>query len=282
MKTLLILLSLLFTLNASSLRISAKTLNGDISKYKILDARSLEDYSAGHINGAVSFDVAQTYSDMQVNGKLTDPLVMQKIIQNSGLNIDDNLVIYDDGSFFDAARLFWALEVYGFTKVKLLTSGYKQWLQKGLKTTTEKTKVLKSDYITVINNNRLATKFSTQIATKNPNHIIIDARPSKAYIGEVSAAKRFGHIPKATNIPASHNIDKSSNISTLKNLESLKNIYKDIAKDKKVVIYCALGKISATNYFALRELDYDVSNYDASWKEWGNDFKLPIINLSDK
>lgn len=282
MKTLLVLLSLLFTLNASSLRISAETLNEDISQYKILDARSIEDYDRGHISGAISFDVTQTYSDLQVNGKLTGPLEMQKIIQNCGLRKDDNLVIYDDGSFFDAARLFWALEVYGFTNVKLLTSGYKQWLQKELKTTTEETKILKSDYITVINNKRLATKFSTQIATKNPNHIIIDARPSKAYRGEVSAAKRFGHIPKATNIPSSYNIDKSSNIATLKNIESLKNIYKDIAKDKKVVIYCALGKISATNYFALRELDYDVSNYDASWKEWGNDFKLPIINLSDK
>ncbi|MBT5935425.1 sulfurtransferase [Sulfurimonas sp.] len=282
MKTLIVLLLLLFTLNASSLRISAQTLNQDVLKYKILDTRSLKDYQAGHIHGAINFDVAQTYSNMELNGKLTDPLEMQNIIQLAGLNIEDNVVIYDNGSFFDAARLFWALEVYGFTNVKLLTAGYKQWLQKGLKTTTKVTSVVQSDYITVINNKRLATKFSTQIATKNPNHIIIDARPTKAYIGKVSVAQRFGHIPKATNIPASHNIDKSSNISILKDVEILKDIYKNISKDKKVVIYCALGKISATNYFALRELDYDVSNYDASWKEWGNDLKLPIVNPSQK
>lgn len=280
MKTLLLLLTLLFTLNASSLRISAEMLNQNINQYKILDTRSLQYYDAGHINGAISFDVAQTYADMQTNGKLTDPLEMQKIIQNTGLNANDSVVIYDDGSFFDAARLFWTLEVYGFTNVKLLTAGYKQWIKKGFKTTIKETKVLKSDYITVINNKRLATKFSTQIATKNPNHIIIDARPHKAYIGKVSAAKRFGHIPKATNIPAYHNIDVDSNISALKDVESLKEVYQGIAKDKKVIIYCALGKVSATNYFALRELGYDVSNYDASWKEWGDDFKLPIINLS--
>ena len=115
MKMLIALLSLLITLNASSLRISAETLNQDIAKYKILDTRPLQDYKAGHINGAISFDVSQTYSDMQINGKLTDPLEMQKIIQNTGLSRNDNLIVYDDGSFFDAARLFWALEVYGFT-----------------------------------------------------------------------------------------------------------------------------------------------------------------------
>lgn len=282
MKTLIVLLSLLFTLNASSLRVSAETLNQDVTKYKILDTRFLQVYNAGHINGAISFDVKQTYANMQKNGKLTDPIKMQKIIQNSGLHTGDNLIIYDDGSFFDAARLFWALEVYGFTDVKLLTTGYKQWIYKGFKTTTQKTKIIKSNYITVINKKRLATKLSTQIATKNPNQIIIDARPNKAYIGKVSAAARFGHIPKATNIPASHNIDKISNMDMLKDLESLNDLYKDISKDKKIVIYCTLGKISATNYFALRELGYDVSNYDASWKEWGDDFKLPIINRSQK
>ena len=68
-------------------------------------------------------------------------------------------------------------------------------------------------------------------------------------------------------------IDKSTMIV-------LKEIYKNVDKSKKIVLYCAIGRIAATNYFALRELDYDVSNYDASWKEWGNDSSLPITNPS--
>jgi len=133
-----------------------------------------------------------------------------------------------------------------------------------------------SNYIAEINHKRLATKFTTQIATKNPNQTIIDARGNEAYRGKISSAKRFGHIPKAINIPATHNINYEKNSSQLKIIKNLENIYKDIDKKQKVVIYCALGRISATNYFALRELDYDVANYDASWKEWGNDFSLPI------
>ena len=114
----------------------------------------------------------------------------------------------------------------------------------------------------------------------NPNQIIIDARPEKAYEGKVSAAKRFGHIPEAQNFPASHNINYEDKTQKLQTISKLKEIYKNVDKSKKIVLYCAIGRIAATNYFALRELDYDVSNYDASWKEWGNDSSLPITNPS--
>jgi len=278
MKRLLLLLTILSTLilNAESLRISAKILNENINNYKILDTRDNDTYKAGHINTALNFPISQTYAHMQENGKLTDPFTMQDIVQNLGLDANDSLVIYDNGSFFDAARLFWALEVYGFKNVKLLNAGYKQWINKGYKSSTQTPTITKSNYITIIDNNRLATKFSTQVATRNPNQIIIDARPNKAYDGEVSSAKRYGHIPKALSIPASHNIDTSLEMTRLKDSNQLAEIYKDIDKNKKVIIYCAIGKISATNYFALRELGYNVSNYDASWKEWGNS-TLPII-----
>jgi len=284
-KTILILSLLLltaFNLNASSLRISSNELYQTNIKYKILDTREENFYTISHLPEAINFPVSSTYEHAEVDGKLTDPFSMQKIIQNLGLNENDTLVIYDDGSFFDAARLFWALEVYGFKNVKLLDLGFSEWKKSGLPTSTKNPSIVKSNYITIIDNNRLATKFATQIAIKNPNQIIIDARPAKAYLGEVSAAKRFGHIPKAKNIPATHNINSSSTTQTLKHIDALKNIYKDIPKEKKVILYCAIGKISATNYFALRELGYNVSNYDASWKEWGNDFKLPVVNPSQK
>ena len=278
MKRLLLLLTIVttLTLNANSLRITAKMLKDNIESYKILDTRDESTYREGHIENSLNFPTTHTYAHMQENGKLTDPFTMQKIVQNLGLNANDALVIYDNGSFFDAARLFWALEVYGFKNVKLLNAGYKQWINKGYKSSIQMPKITKSDYITIIDNNRLATKFSIQVATKNPNQIIIDARPDSAYEGKVSSARRYGHIPKALNIPANHNIDTTLEVTQLKNSEQLANIYKDIDKSKKVIIYCAIGKISATNYFALRELGYNVSNYDASWKEWGNS-SLPII-----
>ena len=286
MKKIILIISLFvlttLTLSASSLRISSTEFIKDKSQYKLLDVRAPTFYAQGHIEGAINFPASLTFEKAAVNGKLTNPFTMQKIIQNLGLTEKETLVVYDDGSFFDSARVFWALEVYGFKNVRLLNAGYTNWRSKGLPISTTVPSIKKSNYITIIDNNRLATKFATQIATRNPNQVIIDARPTQAYLGEVSAAKRYGHIPKAKNIPATHHITSDTKVQKLKTINELKSIYKDIDKNKKVILYCAIGKISATNYFALRELGYNVSNYDASWKEWGNDFKLPVENPSKK
>lgn len=285
MKNKLYLLIVLFitqlSLNAEDLRISINELANNISKYKIIDVRNSEDFSISHIKNALNFPVSLSYENKKVDGKIVVPNKMQTLTRNLGLNVDDNIVVYDEGSFFDASRLFWTLEVYGFKNVKLLNGGLDSWEEKNLPTSTETLKVQKSNYIASINNKRLSTKFTTQIATKNPNQVIIDARSHDSYIGKESLAKRYGHIPKAINIAAVHNLKKEEKTIKLQELDALKELYKDINKNKKVVIYCAIGRVAATNYFALRELGYNVSNYDASWKEWGNDFELPIINKSE-
>ncbi len=278
MKKILILLVAGFVyLQAQSLRIEPKEFLKNTTKYTLLDTRSKDDFEKGHIKGALNFPISLTYEHQKDNGKLSSPAKMSSIIRELGLTIKTPIIIYDNGVFFDAARLFWSLEVYGFTNVKMLNAGYSQWQEKGYEVELKTHKPTPSQYIATINQKRLATKFTTQLATKNPNQLIIDARGEPAYMGKQSTAKRFGHIPSAQNIPATHNITGSTELSKLKPLNELKKLYAGIDKSKKIVIYCAVGRISSTNYFALRELGYDVANYDASWKEWGNDFSLPIV-----
>lgn len=270
------------SLHATSLRVEMVDLSKNPSKYKILDVRSSDAYNKDHINGALSFPVNLTYDNLKINGKIANPNKLQKVFRSLGLSVGDPIVVYDDGVFFDASRVFWTLEVYGFTNVKLINGGYDQWVEQKLPLSNKIPSVKESDYIASINYKHLATKFTTQIATKTTSHIIVDARNTKAYVGKASTAKRFGHIPKAINIPASHNIDTATPTSTsqLKGIENLKDLYKGLDINKRVIIYCAVGRIASTNYFALRELGYNVANYDSSWKEWGNDFNLPIRNRS--
>jgi thiosulfate/3-mercaptopyruvate sulfurtransferase len=270
------------SLNAEDLRLQMDQLSKNISTYKIIDVRPETDYQQGHIKNALNFPISLTYDDKSVNGKLTEPNKMQNILRKLGLDINDQVVIYDDGTFFDAARLFWGLEVYGFKHVKLLNSGFDEWYKSNLAVSEELPNIEESAYIASVDNKKLATKFSTQIATKSPFIIIMDARKYNAYIGEESNAKRFGHIPEAISRPAIHNISTVDNFSKLKDIKELEELYKDIDKSKKIISYCDIGKISSSNYFSLRELGYDVANYDASWKEWGNDSELPIVTISKK
>lgn len=265
-------------ISASSLRITTEELNQILlnENVVVLDVRSKDDYDVEHIKGAISFPVALTFLNREANGKIQKPQLMQKYLQQRGISIRSKIILYDGGEIYKAARVFWALEVYGLTKIKILEQGFNDWIKKGLASSQKVPKIQPSAYITRINHKRLASKFVTQLAINNKNKIIIDARSRDQYLGKISIAKRFGHIASAINVPFSVNLTKNANFSGLKALSELKSLYAGIPLDKKVIIYCKIGLTSTTNYFALRELGYDVANYDASWREWGNDETLPI------
>lgn len=269
---------------SDSLRVDAETLKQAIDQNQqsavLLDTRSQDLYQQGHIPGALNLPVNWTYAHKKTNGAVINPHQAQALFRKLGLDIQTPVIIYDDGALVDAARLFWTLEVYGLQHVKVLSTGYDYWTKHGYPVTQQTTSATPSQYIAEVKHQRLATKFSTLLATKNPNELIIDARPLPAYLGEESSAKRFGHIPTALNIPASHNLRLKDHMASFQPVNELKKVYAQIPKNKKVIIYCAIGRISSANYLALRELGYDVSNYDASWKEWGNDITLPIVNPS--
>lgn len=263
---------------SETLRISPEQLKQQLSDNQliILDARSSKAYQAGHIAGAASFPISLTYKNQKLNGKISQPAAIQKNFRARGISKDSQVIVYDNGDLVDAARLFWVLEVYGLTQVKVLDHGYDDWLNKAYPISLKEPVSTPSQYIATLNHRRLASKFTTQLATRNKNQLVIDARSTSDYVGDTSSAKRFGHIPTALSIPASHNISVAEGVAGLKPISQLTELYSNIPKDKKVVIYCAFGRVSSVNYLALRELGYDVSNYDASWNEWGNDFKLPI------
>ncbi len=276
------LLLFLISLNLSAaepLRISAEQLQQNLNSpgLVVLDSRSEQEYQQGHIQGALNFPEAWTYHNQSIDGRIVQPTSLQHILRNLGLTTETPVVIYDDGQMMIAARLFWTLEVYGLKNVKILNKGYIDWLRLNFPLSLDTPSPVPSQYIPVINHERLATKLTTLLASKNPNQRIVDARPNPAYRGLESSAKRFGHIPSATNIPAEHNLrHEEQQLTSLKSREELQRLYADFPKTNKVVLYCAIGRISTMNYFTLRELGYNVANYDASWREWGNDFSLPI------
>jgi len=260
------------------LRVNPSWLNANLDKKNIviLDARPITQYQDNHIKGAINFPVAQTYQEKSKNGQVVETNLMQALLRERGIDNNKEIIVYDNGQLIDAARLFWALEVYGLNNVKILKSGFDFWNINNYPISTDDITVKHSKYVVSINHKRIASKFATQLAIKNPNQVVLDARAADSYRGKKSVAKRFGHIPTAINIPVTQNIKVIDGIKHLRSIEELKKIYAEISKRKKIITYCSIGRVSSTNYFVLRELGYDVSNYDASWREWGNDFALPI------
>lgn len=240
----------------------------------VLDARSRERYAQGHIAGAVSLPVADTFGP-DPRSDLAAPISkIQQLFGAAGVDQATRVVIYDDGDMVSASRVFWILEVHGHRHVALLNPGYAYWETHELPVSTQPARPAARDFVSEITPDRLATKFSTRLAISDPGVVILDARPVAAYRGETGGSARKGHIPTAISLPFDRNLQGTD--AGLKPFSELEKIYQGIDKSKKVITYCDKGKASTLTYFILRQLGYDVATYDGSWYEWSNDPQLPV------
>lgn len=263
---------------AAELRISAEQLmqlpaNANVL---IVDARSKEAYEQGHIPNAVNVPFTETFDDIKLSGRALPLNKVVALFGQAGVSMGRPVVVYDAGGMFQAARILAILEVFGHQKIQLLNGGLKAWNDNQGSITLESTIPTSAVFTPKVNADRFATRLTTLVAVNSPDAFtIIDARNQAHYLGKQSEAKRFGHIPNAIHIDAMENIDTLTGL--LKDKQALEKLYADVPKNKKVIVYCTKGLASSIEYLLLRELGYDVSNYDASWQEWGNDDALPIV-----
>ncbi len=277
LKVVLFVLCSPYALALDSLRIDVRELNSLMSENRVvlLDARPVAEFQKGHLPRARSLPFSSTFENLSQNGRVLSLPKAQALFSETGLGRDDLVVVYDAGNLLHASRLLWTLEVYGHGKVRLLDGGVKAWRMADLPFSQESTQYSPSHYVPSVDPKRLATRLSTLAASRKPtSYVILDARATPHYQGLESDASRFGHIPEAQGIAISENLAEDG--IHLKSRDELVKLYSNIPKGKKVITYCSIGVASSLEYLVMRDLGYDVANYDASWKEWGNDPSLPI------
>jgi len=242
----------------------------------IVDLRTSNEFKKGHIKGAVNIPGLKNLFDEKFFMPKLD--FLQTVLSNAGISKDSLVVAYDDGAFFWAARFYWILEILGHENVGLLKVSYPYWKNSSLPTTTKITKVQRTNFVPRVDSSKIETKLSTLMAIGKKT--IIDGRKSSHYQGKESLAPRYGHIPTAKNYACTQNYQVSSNGNKMKDLTVLAKVYKDLPKDKPIILYCDGGAEAALNYIVLKELGFKASVYDGSWVEWGNDKNVPVINPS--
>lgn len=272
-------------LSLPDLTIDTEWLSAHLSDTQLLllDARPQADYARGHIKGAISLPVDSTFGPKPRVDLLAPLNIIQALFRKAGVDHNKAIVIYDNGEAIHAARLFWALEVYGLTNIAMLDGGLPAWLAANQKTTTTAHVPRPSHYVAQINPRSLTTKLRVRMNLRRPGKGLIDVRTAEEFQGETSKSKRYGHIPGAINVPWTENLKKVNGIQVLKSPSELKALYKPlIPLGSHTTAYCNKGKQSALTYLVLRRLGFPVSAYDGSWYEWGNDESLPIVSPSHK
>lgn len=250
----------------------------------VIDVRGKAAYEfGGHIPGAVH-STWHEYSDPNAVPKgLLNPDLgsIEVILRRLGLNQDSEVVIYSNpfDNWGDEGRMFWMLEYFGHTKLRVLDGGWVKW-------TAEK-RPFEHGRVTPAPGNFKAQRVQRVIMTKedlklivrasHPHTAILDARSLEEYLGkEVSGIPRPGHIPSAVHVAWNGFLNKDA---TVKEPDVIKATLEDkgLQASQELVCYCTGGVRSAWLYFVLKLVGYEqVKNYPGSWWEWSRDFACPV------
>ena len=240
-------------------------------------------FTVGHIEGAIQVQRFKDLGDNLASPNMRFPSyeVFQKRLRSWGINNDSNLVIYDDSSTALASRLYVMLKMYGFTmsQVKVLNGGTSEWSAFNDLTKEATPKPTLGDVTLKPKNPNMLIEwmdvYEKVISLRDPNTVLVDARPQGMYTGEViKHAVQGGHIPGAINIVSLDGTESEQ----WKDETELAVMYKVIPKDKTIFLYCHDGFRMSLAYMQLESLGYkDVRLLNGGWSIWDQAMTLPIV-----
>ncbi|UCE19221.1 MAG: sulfurtransferase [Gemmatimonadota bacterium] len=244
-----------------------------------------EGYDKEHIPGARIFSLLEVVVNSP-NGLFHErpPIAkLDSVLKSAGVSDTSRIVVYyaESRGISLATRLLLTLDYAGLgDSTSMLQGGFPRWKAENRKLTAELPEALTGNYTPRPNADVFVDGKWINDNIRNPNIVIIDARPEEVYTGieRDSHSKRRGHIAGAFNIPFFELMTEDSP-SQLKDAAELAEIFSDNgAKPGSVlVIYCGTGIWASPVYFAAKYLGYDVRFYDGSFQEWTGDKTLPVI-----
>ncbi|MEP2935205.1 MAG: rhodanese-like domain-containing protein [Gilvibacter sp.] len=254
---------------------------------KIIDFRKPALYAKEHIKGAVNIwrshieDSSYAYGGMMASKQQLEALF-------SGLGISDKhtLIIYDDNGLCDAARLWWILQNYDITKVKMLHGGLEGWKKAGGMVTSDLPESIKTEYTLPDNPSMryLASKEEVLHKVRNDEDVLLlDTRTQNEFSGKrlKNGAAKAGRITNSNLLDWSRSVNYSGD-KKFKSAKDLEAIYGGLDKNHEIIVYCHSGVRSAHTTFVLTQLlgFKNVKNYDGSWTEWSHFDELPFVRDS--
>jgi len=238
----------------------------------IIDTRSFQEYSNGHISNSVNLDLFSFHwIDTSKEGISSFNQQFKKIFSQVGVSEEKTVIFYDDVSGMLAARGVWLLEYLSHHNVSMLDGGFIKWKNEERTWDTIPVANMYANFSAKPNPKVLA---GFEYVLDNLDKItILDARSKEEFDGKLVRAARGGHIPTSTNIDYTENI---ANDGTLKSNEELSKLYQ-MPRDAEIVTYCQGAYRAASTFLALKKIGFtNVKVYLGSWGEWGNKPELPI------
>lgn len=238
-----------------------------------------KEYLAGHIPGAVYFDIDEISDhSSRLPHMLPPPHTFELHMTRLGIADGMKVVVYDGMGLFSAPRVWWTLRVFGIKDVFILEGGLPKWRAESRPIESGMAAPAPAHFKANFNAELVANYEKVERVLADRSAQVVDSRSADRFRGEAPEPHegvRSGHMPGSLNIPYSELVEGG----TLAPPEKIQAAVTKAGVDtsKPVITSCGSGVSAALLWLALDSIGKEPEAlYDGSWSDWDSRVDAPV------